>query len=56
MTTDPEAIEQVLINLLINAAQAADKEDSVHPAACLSGRFVDEPAGDGGHRQRVWNG
>jgi len=29
MTTDPEAIEQVLINLLINAAQAADKEDSV---------------------------
>ena len=26
--TDPEAIEQVLINLLINAAQAADKEDS----------------------------
>jgi PAS domain S-box-containing protein len=28
MTTDPEAIEQVLINLLINAAQAADKEDS----------------------------
>jgi PAS domain S-box-containing protein len=29
MTTDPEAIEQVLINLLINAAQAADKEDSL---------------------------
>jgi two-component system NtrC family sensor kinase len=28
MTTDPEAIEQVLINVLINAAQAADKEDS----------------------------
>ena len=28
MTTDPEAIEQVLINLLVNAAQAADKEDS----------------------------
>ena len=26
--TDPEAIEQILINLLINAAQAADKEDS----------------------------
>lgn len=27
-TTDPEVIETVLINLLINAAQAADKEDS----------------------------
>jgi signal transduction histidine kinase len=26
--TDPEALEQILINLLINAAQAADKEDS----------------------------
>ena len=29
MTTDPEAIEQVLINLLINSAQAANKEDSL---------------------------
>ena len=28
MTTDPEAIEQVLINLLVNAAQAADKDYS----------------------------
>jgi PAS domain S-box-containing protein len=28
MTTDPDALEQVLINLLINAAQAADKDDS----------------------------
>jgi len=26
--TDPDALEQVLVNLLINAAQAADKEDS----------------------------
>jgi PAS domain S-box-containing protein len=26
--TDPQALEQILINLLINAAQAADKEDS----------------------------
>jgi len=26
--TDPEAIEQVLVNLLINAAHASDKEDS----------------------------
>ncbi|MFH1625137.1 MAG: HAMP domain-containing sensor histidine kinase, partial [Pseudomonadota bacterium] len=26
--TDPEALEQVLVNLVINAAQAADKEDS----------------------------
>ncbi|MBI5591165.1 MAG: PAS domain S-box protein [Deltaproteobacteria bacterium] len=26
--TDPEAIEQILINLLINAAHASDKEDS----------------------------
>ncbi len=26
--TDPEALEQVLINLLINAGQAVDKEDS----------------------------
>jgi len=26
--TDPEAVEQILINLLINAAQASDKEDS----------------------------
>jgi signal transduction histidine kinase len=26
--TDPEVIEQIVINLLINAAQAADKEDS----------------------------
>ena len=26
--TDPESLKQVLINLLINAAQAADKEDS----------------------------
>jgi signal transduction histidine kinase len=26
--TDPYALEQVLINLLVNAAQAADKEDS----------------------------
>jgi signal transduction histidine kinase len=26
--TDPEALEQVLVNLLINAAQAADNEDS----------------------------
>ncbi|HYA13462.1 MAG TPA: PAS domain S-box protein [Syntrophales bacterium] len=26
--TDPEALEQILINLLINAAQASDKEDS----------------------------
>jgi|GEM_PF-441454 len=28
MVTDPDAIEQTLINLLINAAQAADKPDS----------------------------
>jgi signal transduction histidine kinase len=26
--TDPESLEQVLINLLINTAQACDKEDS----------------------------
>jgi len=26
--TDPEAVEQVLVNILINAAHAADKEDS----------------------------
>jgi C4-dicarboxylate-specific signal transduction histidine kinase len=26
--TDPEIVEQVIVNLLINAAQAADKEDS----------------------------
>jgi len=28
MITDPDAVEQTLINLLINAAQAADKPDS----------------------------
>ncbi len=28
MVTDPDAVEQTLINLLINAAQAADKPDS----------------------------
>jgi signal transduction histidine kinase len=28
MVSDPDAIEQTLINLLINAAQAADKPDS----------------------------
>jgi two-component system NtrC family sensor kinase len=28
MVSDPDAIEQTLINLLINAAQAADKSDS----------------------------
>ncbi|MBW2016370.1 MAG: PAS domain S-box protein [Deltaproteobacteria bacterium] len=28
VTTDPEALEQVLVNLLINAAQASDKEAS----------------------------
>ncbi len=26
--TDPEAVEQILVNLLINAAHASDKEDS----------------------------
>jgi two-component system NtrC family sensor kinase len=28
MVSDPDAVEQTLINLLINAAQAADKPDS----------------------------
>ena len=28
INTDPESLEQLLVNLLINAAQAADKEDS----------------------------
>lgn len=28
LLTDPLAIEQVVVNLLINAAQAADKDDS----------------------------
>jgi PAS domain S-box-containing protein len=52
MTTDPEAIEQVLINLLINAAQAADKEDSrirlhVHRGDSWKNRLVMEVIDNG---------
>ena len=28
LVTDPLAVEQIVVNLLVNAAQAADKEDS----------------------------
>ena len=52
MTTDPEAIEQVLINLLINASQAADKEDSfirlhVHRGDSWKNRLVMEVTDNG---------
>lgn len=36
--TDPIALEQILINLLINAAQAADKEDSWTRLSATTGR------------------
>jgi len=46
MITDPDAIEQTLINLLVNAAQAADKPDSrillqVRQGACGEGLVLE---------------
>ena len=43
LLTDPLAIEQVVVNLLINAAQAADKDDSWVKLAILG---PDTPEGD----------
>lgn len=37
--SDPEAIEQVLLNLLINAIQACDKEDSRVTLSVIPGRY-----------------
>lgn len=50
--TDPESLEQVLINLLINAAQACDKEDSsvtlrVSNRKTWQNRFIIEVTDDG---------
>ena len=33
MVTDPEVVEQVIVNLLINAAQAADKKSTADESA-----------------------
>ncbi|MBW2095510.1 MAG: PAS domain S-box protein [Deltaproteobacteria bacterium] len=41
--TDPEALEQVLINLLINGAQAADKGESWVKLRAVPGKKPDDP-------------
>jgi signal transduction histidine kinase len=50
--TDPESLEQILINLLINAAQACDKEDSrvtlsVSKGKTWQNRFIIEVTDNG---------
>ncbi len=42
INTDPIALEQILINLLINAAQSADKEDSwIRLSAAMGNKWLD---------------
>ncbi|MBA4369039.1 MAG: hypothetical protein C0403_15525 [Desulfobacterium sp.] len=42
INTDPIALEQILINLLINAAQSADKEDSwIRLSAAMGNNWLD---------------
>ena len=51
LTADPGLIEQVLINLLLNALQATEERDEAEIA--LEARIDDRrPAGHPGHRQR----
>jgi signal transduction histidine kinase len=42
MWTDAQSLEQILINLLVNASQAADKEDSrAELRACVTDRWLE---------------
>ena len=56
MISDPDAIEQTLINLLINAAQAADKPDSRIRLECAARGLRERGSCPGGRRQRLRDG